>query len=214
MRLVDLAHQAFGEVRHLLLEVGDGLFEAEDFGLGVGVEPVEELRQFGGVAQLDLRERLAVLEENGLAGVLEDGVLERIAFLLLAGDLGVQVVRGVLGLPVAAGKVVAVEDGGVGTDEPSAGASHPVFGGERPALGQRVGEQILEGRAERALVRYTVLAVLFKLPIVVPDAGVGRRYVGRARHEPTSVHRISNRDPAPEGRTGLPPPAPPPLARR
>ena len=46
---------------------------------------------------------LAVLEEDGLAGVLEDDVAERVALGDLLLDLGVEVVVGVLGLPVAAG---------------------------------------------------------------------------------------------------------------
>ena len=43
----------------------------------------------------------AVLDQDGGPGVLEDDVVARVAAVELARDLGVQVVAGVLGLPVA-----------------------------------------------------------------------------------------------------------------
>lgn len=116
MGLLDLEFQPLGEVWDLLLEPGDGLLKVGDLGFSVGVKPVQELGEVGGVAKLELREWLAVLKENGLAGVLEDRVLERIAFVLLASYLGIEAVGRVLGLPVAAGEVVAVEDGAIWAD--------------------------------------------------------------------------------------------------
>ena len=101
--LLDLVGQRRGQFGHALLELLDGLLEVLDLRLGVGEELVEQVgellrRRSGRSAQ----RFCAVLEQDRAAGVLEDDVAERIALVDLLGDFGVEVVVGVLGLPVAA----------------------------------------------------------------------------------------------------------------
>jgi len=83
----------------------------------VGEELVEEDGQLVAVAEVGAEGRLLVLIQDSATGVFEDGVGERIAPADLAEDFGVEVVVGILGLPVAAGEVVAVSEGAVGPDE-------------------------------------------------------------------------------------------------
>ena len=120
MGLGDLFEQALGEHGDTALEGIDGLLEAADVRLGVGEEQVEEVCEFLGIAETEAGYGLLVLVEDGTAGVFEDGVGERIAATDFAEDFGVELVAGVLGLPVAAGEVVAVPEGSVRTDEPVA----------------------------------------------------------------------------------------------
>jgi hypothetical protein len=76
----------------------------------------EEVGELAGFGQVEAVALLAVLEEDGGARVLEDGVVERVALGDLLADLGVEVVVGVLGLPEAAAQVEQVAEGAVGVD--------------------------------------------------------------------------------------------------
>ena len=97
----DPLDQPLGQVRHVLLESSTALLEVLDVGLGVGVRIVEQVGELGG--RSGRLGRLRGRSGTGrLAGVLEDGVAERVALGDLQ-DLGVEVVVGVLGFPVAAG---------------------------------------------------------------------------------------------------------------
>ncbi len=77
--LVDLGDQALGQFRDAVLELGDRLVKALDVRLGVGEELVEQVGDLLLVGQVEAVALAAVLKEDGLAGVLEDGVVERIA---------------------------------------------------------------------------------------------------------------------------------------
>ena len=70
----DLGGQAAGELGDALLEGLDGLFEAADFGLGVGVKAIEELGEVGGIGEVGFVGFETVLIEDGAAGVLEDDI--------------------------------------------------------------------------------------------------------------------------------------------
>ena len=60
----------------------------------------------------------AVLEEDGVDGVLKDDVVPRIALVELGLYFSIKVVVGVLGLPVATGHAQSVGDGAVGLVTP------------------------------------------------------------------------------------------------
>jgi hypothetical protein len=82
------------ELLHRGAEIGDLLaLEAE--------EQLEQLLQLDGVGHVAAQHLFLVLDEHGGAVVAEDDVVLRVALLELLGDLFVQVVGGVLGLPVA-----------------------------------------------------------------------------------------------------------------
>jgi len=66
-------------------------------------------------------------------GILKDDVGKGVAARDLLLDLGVEIVLGVLGFPVAARQAVAVAQGAVGTNERAAGLSRKL-GDEGPVL--------------------------------------------------------------------------------
>jgi hypothetical protein len=97
------------------------------------------------VGQVEPVAFLTALEKNGRAGVLEDGVVERVALLDFLADLDVEVVVGVLGLPEAAAEVEEVTRRAVGEDVLALDLELEL-GQERSAMRPAgVGKQLLEG---------------------------------------------------------------------
>ena len=134
-------------------QIVHGVLEVLDVRLGVCVELVDQVGQLLRVGELDPHNHGLVLKEHGLARVFEDRVREWIAWLALFGNLGVEIVAGVLGFPVAARQAVRVAHGAVGNDALAAGLGGQL-GHERPVVRPgRVGEHGLEGGAQGAFVR-------------------------------------------------------------
>jgi hypothetical protein len=97
------------ELLHRGAEVGDLLaLEAE--------EQLEQLLQLGGVGHVAAQHFFLVLDEHGGAVVAEDDVVLRVALLELLGDLFVEVVGGVLGLPVAQRHAQLVQQRAIDSD--------------------------------------------------------------------------------------------------
>jgi hypothetical protein len=95
----------------------------------------------------------AILEEDGVGGLLEEDVGARVALGELLVHLGAEVVFFVLGFPVAAWEVEGVEDGGVDLEGVAAGAGDGVLGDDKPLEGAgALFEQALECAADVAFV--------------------------------------------------------------
>jgi hypothetical protein len=69
-----------------------------------------------GLGDVEVERLLAILHEHGARGRLEEDVVARVAELEFPGDLLVEVVGGVLGLPQAVHEAEAVEQRAVGRD--------------------------------------------------------------------------------------------------
>ena len=130
--------QEAGGGGHVVMVLGlgllDGLAQVLEDGGQVGLELPLRLPELLDLRQLVVEEAaddpvkvagaghvgphglFAVLDQDGGPGVLEDDVVARVATVELAGDLGVEVVVGVLGLPVASRHAQRVLDGAVGHD--------------------------------------------------------------------------------------------------
>ncbi len=132
--------------------------------------------------QVDAQHFALALEQHRLPGVLENDVAERIALFDLLGDLGVEMVVGVLGFPVAAVQIEVVAEGAVGHDALAAGAG-TLFGDEQQVvrLGG-FGEQVLEGGAQGGFVADVMLAVGLQRLVIRLDGLVRRFNEGRVRH--------------------------------
>jgi hypothetical protein len=145
---------------------------------------VEEIGELVRIGELDFKHAVAVLEENGAAGVLEDGVGERVATVDFALNLAGEVVARVLGLPVAARDAVGVAEGAVGADGMAAGFGAEL-GNEGPAVeagGAR--EEIAEGVAEGGFMLDALRAGLGEGAVVFADEGMrGRDLDGASGHE-------------------------------
>ena len=173
------AEQALGQLGDLGLELVHRLVEAVDLRFGVGVELVEEGGQLLRVGQVEPVALLAALEQHRPAGVLENGVGQRVALGDLLLNLGVEVVVGVLGLPEAAAHVEQVAQGAVGSDAALADLE-PLLGDELPAV--RLGrffQQAPEGGFKGAFVRHLVVAVALQGGVVLLD-GLVRRFDRRS----------------------------------
>ena len=96
------------------LELLAGLAELFDLGQLVVQEAADEAVELARAGHVDAHGLVAVLDEDGGLGVLEEDVVAGVAAVELGLDLGVEVVVGVLGLPVAAGHAEGVLDGAVG----------------------------------------------------------------------------------------------------
>ena len=149
---VDDGFEGEGDVGDAVFEFGDGVVETLDFGFGVGEEEVEEVGQFPGVVEVDAEDFAALLEEDGGAGVFEDGVGEGVFLLDFLGDFGIEVGGGIFGFPEAAAVVELVAESGVGDDGVGVDLD-ALFGDEGPAEGAGGGfEEGLEGGAEGEFV--------------------------------------------------------------
>ena len=98
------------------LELLAGVAELFDLGQLVVEEAADEAMEVPGAGHIDAHGLLAVLEENGGLGVLEDDVVAGVAAVELGLDFGVEVVVGVLGLPVAPVHAEGVFHRAVGAD--------------------------------------------------------------------------------------------------
>ena len=96
------------------LELLAGLAELLDLGQIVVQEAADQAVQFARAGHVHPHGLVAVLEKDGGLGVFEEDVVAGVAAVELGLDLGVKVVVGVLGLPVAAGHAQGVLDGAVG----------------------------------------------------------------------------------------------------
>ena len=156
--------ERLGQVGDALVEDRDGLVELLDLLVGVAEEAGEQGGQFGRLPEVGLQDALLVLVQDGAAGVLEDGVDEGVAAFDLGLDLGVQVVLGVLGLPVAARDAEIVLQGGVG---PLAAGVQGLFEEQGPAGGLGVGVQELgEGESGGLLLGGVVGGVAGEVGVV------------------------------------------------
>ena len=77
-------------------------------------EAADEAVQFSRAGHVHPHGLVAILEKDGGRGVLEEDVVPGVAAVELGLDLGIEVVVGVLGLPVAAGHAQGVLHGAVG----------------------------------------------------------------------------------------------------
>ena len=171
--LLDLAGQAPGKVGDTLLELLDSFLEFLDLGFGVRVEAMQKAGELAGVGEVRVKNAVAVLEENGAVGVLEDGVGERVATADLALDLAGEIVAGVLGLPIAARDAVGVAQGAVGADGMAAGFGAEL-GDEGPAMeAGGVREEFLKGVAEGGFVLDSLRAGLREGAMLFADEGMG-----------------------------------------
>ena len=106
--------EAFEDGGEVGLELLAGLAELLDLGQFVVEEAADEAVEIAGAGHVGAHGLGAVLEEDGGLGVLEEDVVAGVAAVELGLDFGVEVVVGVLGLPVAAGHAEGVLDGAVG----------------------------------------------------------------------------------------------------
>ena len=116
--------------------------------VGHPLQPMQPL-QLLGVGHAAAHDFGSVLDQDGGDRVLEDDVVLGIAFGELLLDLGVEVVGGVLRLPVAKGNAEVVQDGAIGTDGGLLVAGHAMLGKEDQTLltGPRL-QHVLEGFAD------------------------------------------------------------------
>ena len=113
------------------------------------------------------------LEKDGSAGILKDDIFEAVAGVEFLLNLGVQVVVGVLGLPVAAWQAQGIDHGAVG---PRAAAGGPLgYEREIPPAFPAVGiEVVLEGAADVLLVvRAAEVNQALLFLVVTLNVGVG-----------------------------------------
>ena len=134
------------DVGEVGIELGLGVAELLDLGKLVVEEAADEAVERAGLVHVDAHGLFAVLDEDGGAGVLEDDVVARVAGVEFALDLLVEVVAGVLGLPVAACHAEGVFHGAVGHYAAGAQLGDE---GELFLVGVAVGgEAVLEGGAD------------------------------------------------------------------
>ncbi len=165
--------QHFGQIG---LELLDGLAKAGDFGPLVAEEELEQLLQLRHVGDVAAHHLLAVLDQHGLAAVLEDDVVLRVATLELGGDLGVQVVGLVLGLPVAEGNAQLVQQCAVHVTPFLGGGVEFVLRHEDQVVLATPGlEQVLERLAQHRLAPAAAhLAQAVELGEVLADQGLAQ----------------------------------------
>ena len=109
MGFLDFLEEPGSEVRHAVFELVHRLLEPQIVRLRVGVESREQVRDALGFRQAVALDFDLVLVEDGVLRVFKNGVGERVALLALLENLGVEIVGGVLGFPVTAGKELDLE---------------------------------------------------------------------------------------------------------
>lgn len=120
----------------------------------------DRLRQFHRVAHIERQNPFAVLVENRSLRVLENDVRQRVAGFAFLLDLGIELVGGVFGLPVAADEVHLVLEGAVRADRLAADLLF-LLGDEGPAVFFAcVGQQAVEGVASAHLEEDVLTAKL------------------------------------------------------
>ncbi|XHC15892.1 hypothetical protein ABWH87_00830 [Oceaniradius stylonematis] len=113
---IDPLPERVQNVRKVRLELLDGLAEFGDLGSFIAEEKPKQLEQVFGVVHPASERFLPVLPEHGRFRVLKDDVVLRVALCQLLSDFFVEVVAGVLGLPIAKRDAKAVQDRTVGAD--------------------------------------------------------------------------------------------------
>jgi hypothetical protein len=117
----------------------------------------------------------AILEEDGVGGLLEEDVGARVALGEFLVYFGAEIVFFVLGFPVAAREVEGVEDGGVYLEGVTAGAGDGVLGDDKLLVGAgALFEQALECAADVAFVVEVGGGAFLERGVVILD----RRVVG------------------------------------
>ena len=137
--------------RQIGLELLLCLPELSDLRQLVVQEPLQEPVQPVGVGHIDPHRLCAVLEEDGIDGILEDDVVAGIALVELGLYFRVEVVVGVLGLPVATGHAKRVAHravGAVASGRRQLGHQHQLF----PVGGAVGGQAVLKSRPDVQLV--------------------------------------------------------------
>jgi hypothetical protein len=149
---LDHRAQGFEHGRQIGLELLDSLAKVGNLGALKAKEELQQLFELLHIGHVAAHHLCAVLNQHGLRGVFEDDVVLRIAALELEGDLLVEVVLCVLGLPIAEGHAQLVHQRAIDCADVLGGAVEPVLGDEDQALlVAPVFEQPLEGLAHTAL---------------------------------------------------------------
>ena len=138
--------------------------------------------QFAGAGHIHPQGHAAVLNQDGGRRVLKDDIVLRVAPVELGLNLGVQIVVGILGLPVAAGHAQGVLDRAVGDN--GAGAQFRHQDQLLPVIAAVGVQAVLKGRPDVQLAVGTAkLDQFLQLEIVL-------FYVGVGRHGNHTIHNI------------------------
>ncbi|PLS67422.1 MAG: hypothetical protein CV045_13705, partial [Cyanobacteria bacterium M5B4] len=170
--LLDELFQPARQLRYALLERGHGLLEALDLRVGVGKKGLKQGGELGAVGHIIVAEARAILVENGGAGILKDGVAERVAQARLLDNLGFEVVILIFGFPEATRDFEGIQQGPVN----SAAVAHAILSLKRPralaAFAAKRGEQGGEGIAQGGLFGGSRGGQLGKAGIIGGDSGI------------------------------------------
>ena len=193
LRLGDGGPQVLQHRGQVGLELALGVPELPDLRQLVVQEDADETVQLPVPRHIHPHGLVAVLDQHGGLGVLKDDVVSGISPVELGLDLRVQVVVGVLCLPVTPGHPQAVLDGAVGFVDWRGlqfGDQHQPF----PVITAVGIQAVLEGRADVLLViRTAELYQLLQLGAVLLDVWVGRHEWIISRHRPGGGRIIQRR---------------------
>ena len=161
------------DLGQLVLELGDSFFpfvKGRGLILEEAFEDGDEVVRFRDV---EVERLFPVLHEHGACRGLEEDVVARVAELEFLGDLFVEIVGGVLGLPQAVQEAEAVEQRAVGRDLRAGPGLERILGDELPLVGatfvdQRgaVLQQGLKRRAHGGLVLHAQLGEIRERGVV------------------------------------------------
>ena len=145
------------------------------FGLTPFEEEAEDCDEFFCVLDGVVEHDVAVLEEQGAVGALEEDVGAGIARLKLLLHLGFEGIFGVLGFPVAAREIGGVDEGSVNAEGMAVLALDGVLGDEGPVVLAGAGlEQVLEGSADVTLLVEVAAGEALEGGVVGLDRSGGR----------------------------------------
>lgn len=149
--LGDQVAQRFEHRGQVLAELLHRLVEVSDLLPLVRVEADEQRVERVGIVHCDARDFVPVLDQDRGVIVGIDDVVARIAFPRLGGDLGVEIVIGVLGFPIAERHAQRVEQCAVEVDAVLLRRGDCMLGNEQQVVGAAPAlEQILERLAQHA----------------------------------------------------------------
>lgn len=197
VRAVDHLAQGVQHGGQIGLELYDGSAKAGDLGALVVKEKPEQFFECGGVVHRAAHHLLPVLPKHNGGVVAEDDVVLRIAFPELLGDLLIEVISRVLGLPVTQGHAQLVQQGAIHVDVGFGGRLERVFGQkDQIVLTAPCLEQVLEGFADDgfALATADLLDEIELVEVVLDEKlvrglrGLWTRHYGQPRSA-TSVER-------------------------
>ncbi|MCZ0938816.1 MAG: hypothetical protein OXJ55_09285 [Caldilineaceae bacterium] len=173
--LLNQLRQALADVRHPVLELGNGLLPDGVSLRAVAEEGLKHLDQLRGVGQVGVERHTPVLPQDGALGGLEEDVVARVAGRGLALDLRGQVVVDILDLSLAVHEAEVVEQCAVNDDTSVSSRADGVFGHEGSAtLTGAVFEEGLAGGAYRGFVDDAELGELVEGGLVEFDGLVRR----------------------------------------